>query len=206
MCTSPTVLPTIRLEHVQSKSSAQRLSEGKKLPILEIQSRQKGRAEANKRMGISEKVMAEVNQARTSNQSKTLFRWLTKGNSLKNSSTYGIRTIESALELVKSAQVMAARIALWVRTARVAAATAAMMGATLAVTISAVVVGLVFGVRWAVAKMEVGIVLWIRMTAALEVVAVASSIPGTLATVAIAVVRVGQVLLPLLLLITTLLR
>ena len=150
--------------------------------------------------------MAEVNQARTSNQSKTLFRWLTKGNSLKNSSTYGIRTIESALELVKSAQVMAARIALMVRTARVAAATAAMMGATLAVTISAVVVGLVFGVRWAVAKMEVGIVLWIRMTAALEVVAVASSIPGTLATVAIAVVRVGQVLLPLLLLITTILR
>ena len=36
--------------------------------------------------------MARVNQARTSNQSKTLFHWLTKGNSLKNSSTYGIRT------------------------------------------------------------------------------------------------------------------
>jgi len=29
MCTSPTVLPALRLEHVQSKSSAQRLSEGK---------------------------------------------------------------------------------------------------------------------------------------------------------------------------------
>ena len=64
-----------------------------------------------------------------------------------------------ALELVKSAQVVAARIALWVGTARAAAATAAMMGATLAVTISAVVVGLVLGVRRAVAKMEVGITL-----------------------------------------------
>jgi len=39
-----------------------------------------------------DKKMAGVNQARTSNQSKTLFPWLTKGNSLKNSSTYGIRT------------------------------------------------------------------------------------------------------------------
>ena len=33
-----------------------------------------------------------VNQGRTSNQFKTLFHLLTKGNSLKNSSTYGIRT------------------------------------------------------------------------------------------------------------------
>jgi len=36
--------------------------------------------------------MAGVNHERTSNQSKTLFHWLTKGNRLKNSSTYGIRT------------------------------------------------------------------------------------------------------------------
>jgi len=36
--------------------------------------------------------MAGVNQARTRNQSKTMFHWLTKGNILKNSSTYGIRT------------------------------------------------------------------------------------------------------------------
>jgi len=36
--------------------------------------------------------MAGVNQGRTNNQSKTLFHWLTKGKSLKNSSTYGIRT------------------------------------------------------------------------------------------------------------------
>ena len=91
MCTSPTVLPALRLEHVQSKSSAQRLSEGKKLPTLKIQSRQISKAEANKRVGISKKVMAGVNQRRISNQSKTLLHWLTKDNSLKNSSTYGIR-------------------------------------------------------------------------------------------------------------------
>jgi len=36
--------------------------------------------------------MAKVNRGRTSNQSKTLFHRLTKGNSLKNSSIYGIRT------------------------------------------------------------------------------------------------------------------
>jgi len=143
--------------------------------------------------------MARVNQARTSNQSKTLFHWLTKGNSLKNSSTYGIRTSQVGAG-------SAARIPLWPGTAREAAATAAMMGATLAVTTSAVVVGLVLGVRWAVAKMEVGITLWIRVTAALEVVVVVSPIPGALVTAAIAVVRVGQVLLPLLLLITSLLR
>jgi len=59
---------------------------------LKVQSRRKGKAEANKRMRISKKVMAGVNQARTSNQPKTLFHWLTKGDSLKNSSTYGIRT------------------------------------------------------------------------------------------------------------------
>ena len=111
-----------------------------------------------------------------------------------------------ALELVKSAQVVAARIPLWAGTAREAAATAAMMGATLTVTISAVVVGLVLGVRWTVAKMEVGITSWIRETAALEVVVVVSPIPGALVTAAIAVVRVRQVLLPLLLLITSLLR
>jgi len=35
--------------------------------------------------------MAGVKQGRTSNQSKTLFHWLSKGNSLKNSSAYGIR-------------------------------------------------------------------------------------------------------------------
>jgi len=50
-----------------------------------------------------------------------------------------------------------------------------------------VVVGLVLGVRRAVAKMEVVIVLWIRVTAALEVVPVASPIPEALATAAIAV-------------------
>ena len=38
-----------------------------------------------------------------------------------------------ALELVKSTQVVAARIALWAGTARAAAATAAMLGATFAV-------------------------------------------------------------------------
>ena len=38
------------------------------------------------------------------------------------------------------------------------------------------------------AKMEVGIALWILVTAALEVVAVASPIPEALATAAIAVV------------------
>jgi len=66
ICTSPIVLPAFRREHVQSKSSAQQLSEGKKLPILKIQSRRKGKAEANKRMGISKKIMAGVNQERTS--------------------------------------------------------------------------------------------------------------------------------------------
>ena len=37
MCTGPTVLPALRLEHVQSKSSAQRLPGGKKLPTVKIQ-------------------------------------------------------------------------------------------------------------------------------------------------------------------------
>ena len=74
-----------------------------------------------------------------------------------------------APELVKSAQVVAARIALLAGAARAAAATAAMMGATLAVTVLAAVVGLVLGVRQAVAKMEVGTALWIRVTAALKV-------------------------------------
>jgi len=92
MCTSPTVLPALRLEHVQSKSSAQRLSDGKKLPTVKIQSRREGKAEANKRVGISKTVMSGVNQGRTSNQSKTLFRWLPKGNSLKDSSTNSTRT------------------------------------------------------------------------------------------------------------------
>jgi len=67
MCTSPTVLPAFRLEHVQSKSRSQRLSEGKKLPTLKIQSGEKGKAGANKRMEISKKVMAGVNQGGTSN-------------------------------------------------------------------------------------------------------------------------------------------
>ena len=92
-----------------------------------------------------------------------------------------------ALELVKLAQVVTAKIALWAGTAKAAATTAAMMGATLAVTRSAVVVGLVLGVRRAVTKMEVGIALWIRVTAAPEVVAVASPIPGLMATAATAV-------------------
>ena len=88
MCTSPTVLPALRLEHVQPKSK----SEGKKLPTLKKQIRRKGKAGADKRVGISKEVMAGVNQGRTSNQSKTLFHWLSKGNSLKNSNAYGIRT------------------------------------------------------------------------------------------------------------------
>jgi len=41
---------------------------------------------------ISKKAMSGVNRGRTSNQSKTLFQWLTKGNSLKDSSIYGTRT------------------------------------------------------------------------------------------------------------------
>jgi len=69
------------------KSSAQRLSDGKKLPTVKMQSRREGKAGANKRVGISEKVMSGVNRGRTINQSKTLFQWLTNGNSLKNSST-----------------------------------------------------------------------------------------------------------------------
>jgi len=51
-----------------------------------------------------------------------------------------------------------------------------------------IVVGLVLGVRRAVAKMEVVIASWIRVTAALEVVPVALPIPEALATAAIAVV------------------
>jgi len=64
------------------------------------------------------------------------------------------------------------------------------MGATSAVTMAAVVVELVFGVRQAVAKMEVGIAfkLCIRVTEALEAVKVASLILGALATASIAVV------------------
>jgi len=50
-----------------------------------------------------------------------------------------------------------------------------------------VVVGLVLGVRRAVAKMEVVIVSWIPVTAALEVVPVALPIPEALTTAAIAV-------------------
>jgi len=92
VCTSPTVLPARRLEHVQSKLSAQRLSEGKKLPTVKIQSRREGKAEANKWVRISEKVMAGVIQGKTGNQSKALFHCLTKGNRLKDSSTYGIGT------------------------------------------------------------------------------------------------------------------
>jgi len=91
MCISPTVLPALRLEHVPSKSSAQRLSDGKKLPTVKMQSRRAGKAEANKRVGISKKVMSGVNRGRTNNHSKTLSYWLTKGNSLKDSSTYGTR-------------------------------------------------------------------------------------------------------------------
>ena len=47
---------------------------------------------------------------------------------------------------------------------------------------------LVLGVRQAVAKMEVVIASWIRVTAALEVVPVALPIPEALARAAIAVV------------------
>jgi len=64
----------------------------KKLPTVWIQSRQEGKAKFNKRMGISEKDRAGVNQGGISNQSEMLFHWQTKGNSLKDSSTYGIRT------------------------------------------------------------------------------------------------------------------
>jgi len=42
------------------------LSEGKKLPNVKIKSRQKGKAEATKRVEISEKVMEGVNQGGTS--------------------------------------------------------------------------------------------------------------------------------------------
>ena len=82
---------------------------------------------------------------------------------------------------------MAARIALWAGAAGAATSTAAMIGATLA-TITEVVLGLVLGVRRAAAKMEVKIASWIRVTAALEVVAVALPILEALATAAIAVV------------------
>jgi len=94
MCISPTVLPALQLGHVQSKSSAQRLEDGKKLPTVTMQSRREGKAGASKRVGISKKVVSGVNRGRTNNQSKTLFQWLKKGNSLKDSSTYGTRTSE----------------------------------------------------------------------------------------------------------------
>jgi len=48
--------------------------------------------------------------------------------------------------------------------------------------------GLVLGVRQAVARIEVVIASWIPVTAALEVVPVALPIPEALATAAIAVV------------------
>jgi len=57
-----------------------------------MQSRREGKAGANKSVGISKKVMSGVNRGRTSNQSKMLFQWLTKGKGLKDSSTYGTRT------------------------------------------------------------------------------------------------------------------
>jgi len=60
-----------------------------------------------------------------------------------------------------------------------------MIEATLAVTITAVVVGLVLGVRQAVAKIQVGIVSWIHVKKALEVVPVALPIPEELATAVI---------------------
>ena len=66
-----------------------------------------------------------------------------------------------ALELVKSVQAVAARIALWSEAARAETATAVMMGATSVATIAAVVVGLVLGMRRAVVKMEVRIASWI---------------------------------------------
>ena len=68
-----------------------------------------------------------------------------------------------ASELVKLARAVAARIALWAGVARAEAVTVAMMGATSAVTIAAVIVRLVLGVRRVVAKMEVGVALWIRV-------------------------------------------
>jgi len=167
MCTSPTVLPTLWLEHVQSKSSAQRISEGKKLPTLKIQIQRKGKAEANKRMIISKKSWQESIREEQRKYLKTLFHWLTKGNSLKNRSTSGIRTSQVSAGSSSEDCIMGGD-------ARVAAVTAAMMGVTLAITILAVLVELVLGMRRAVARMEVGVVLWIRVTAALEVVAVAS--------------------------------
>jgi len=54
----------------------------KKLPNVKIQIRRTGKAEANRRLGISKKVMEGVNQGRTSQHSKILIIWLTKGNSL----------------------------------------------------------------------------------------------------------------------------
>jgi len=92
MCISSTVFPALWDEHVQSKSSAQQISDGKKLPIVNIQSRREGKARANKKVGIWKNVMSGVNRGRTSNQSSSLFQWLTEGNSLKDSSIYGDRT------------------------------------------------------------------------------------------------------------------
>jgi len=74
---------------------------------VKMQSRREGNAGANKRVGISEKVMSGVNWGRTSNLSKTLFQWLMKGNSLKDSSTDGTRTSQVGEELIKSAKAVA---------------------------------------------------------------------------------------------------
>jgi len=150
-------------------------------------------------MIISKKSWQESIREEQRNYLKTLFHWLTKGNSLKNRSTSGIRTSQVSAGSSSEDCIMGGD-------ARVAAVTAAMMGVTLAITILAVLVELVLGMRRAVARMEVGVVLWIRVTAALEVVAVASPIPEALATEARDVVRVGKMLLSLLLLITSLLR
>jgi len=55
--------------------------------------------------------------------------------------------------------------------------------------------GVVVGGETGSGKDGSGNSFWIRVTAALEVVSVASPLPGALATAAIAVMRVGQVLL-----------
>ena len=74
-------------ELVQSKSSAQRLSKAKKLLTVKIQSPRKGKAETNRRVGISKKVMNRASLGGASNQPKMLINWLTKGNGVRNIGT-----------------------------------------------------------------------------------------------------------------------
>ena len=109
MSISPDVLPAHQLEHVQSKSSAQRLSEGKKLPTVKID--ETARQNFNKRVGISKKVMAEVHQGGTSNSQRWCFIGLRKVTASRTAALV-------ASELVKLAQAVAARITLWAAAAR----------------------------------------------------------------------------------------